>query len=193
MKKYIKLEIPNDSAWGRRTWRRYLYYKIVGFIDGIKNILDWLPTIWKDRHWDDYYILKILQRKIELQRSYLIKNNRHVDIDRDNFWMTCVLNLIERELEKYYEVEHQSYYDMSLNFIPSESRPGSYEVETEYRWEKFEKYFALYPSSLRSINKKHPNLEDKSRLAFLVSEHNQTKCRNLIFEILKQKSSYWWD
>jgi hypothetical protein len=99
MKKYTKLTLPVDSAWDRKTWRSYTPSWLKSFVDSTQNVIKWLPVIWKDRHWDDYYITKILQRKIELQRDYLVKANRHTDINRDNFWMTVVLNLIELEHE----------------------------------------------------------------------------------------------
>ena len=34
---------------------------------GIKNLIEWFPIIWEDRHWDDKYIFDILQHKIKLQ------------------------------------------------------------------------------------------------------------------------------
>ena len=38
----------------------------------IKNIIRWIPVLWKDRDWDDWYIYKILQKKIEYQRKEII-------------------------------------------------------------------------------------------------------------------------
>lgn len=193
MNKDLKLIIPNDSAWSRKTWRSYAPYWLRDFVDGIVNLIDWLPIIWKDRHWDDYYITKILQKKIRLQRNYLVKANRHEGIDRDNYWMTVVINLIEREHDSYYETEHYNFISEDLTFKPTELNPTIFTLETTVKWEKLDEYLALYPSSLRAVKKKYPNINDKRRLASYVSSHNQSKCRNLIFEILKQKSAYWWD
>lgn len=38
-------------------WIRY-------FIEGVKSIIRWLPTIYKDRDWDDYFLIEILYRKL---------------------------------------------------------------------------------------------------------------------------------
>ena len=35
-------------------------------IFGIKNIVYWFPVIWKDRHWDEWYIIKILNHKLKI-------------------------------------------------------------------------------------------------------------------------------
>jgi hypothetical protein len=195
MKKYTKLPVPTDSAWDRKTWRSYAPYWLRSFYDSIQNVIKWLPIIWKDKHWDDYYITKILQRKIELQREYLVNANRHTGIDRDNKWMTLVLNLIELEHEDFYSTEQYDYQKFDINFIPSESHPDSFEMEKIVEWENLDAYFKKYPSAIRKVKKMHPDkdFEDRGVLAMYVGMYNQKRCRNLIFEILKQKSEMWWD
>jgi hypothetical protein len=107
MKQYTKLPIPIDTAWDvpRYKWQQYMHWRIKEFFRSIYNLIQWFPTIWKDRHWDDYFITKLLQKKIEFQRAYLVSENRHVNIDRDNYWMTVVLNLLERKHTEYYQME----------------------------------------------------------------------------------------
>ena len=113
MKQYTKLHIPKDTAWDRKRINhrllRIIHWRIKDVFNGIWNIIRWAPTIYKDKDWDDYYITKLLQKKIEHQRAYLVKANRHVHVDRDNFWMTVVLNLIERKHADYYDMERYDY------------------------------------------------------------------------------------
>jgi hypothetical protein len=198
IKIYKKLVIPSDSAWGRKTWRRYVHWRIKGVIDGVFNIIKWIPTIYKDRHWDDYYITKILQKKIELQREYLVRNNIHTNINNDNFWMTVVLNLIERKHEDYYSMERFDYHKVDMIFSPVDGMPDHSEIKFKTKWENLNAYLAKYPSSVRIVKNEHfnedlDNPNNKERLAFLVSDYNQKKCNNLLFEILKRYSSNWWD
>ena len=183
MKTYTKLPIPSTSAWGKKTWRYYTPIWFNEFIDSCENLIDWLPVIWKDRRWDDYYITKLLQRKIELQREYLVKANRHMDIDRDNKWMTLVLNLIEREQNEYYARECMDYIEYGEDlFSPVKS-------------DRLVEYLRKYPNDVRRAMTKYEGLDftDLHRLALYVSIYRQKKCRNLLFEILKQKSAQWWD
>lgn len=41
---------------------------------GIKNLIKWIPVIWKDRDWDEYYFFEVIRFKLEqmeeLQRCY---------------------------------------------------------------------------------------------------------------------------
>jgi len=38
--------------------------------DNIKNVYEWFPIIWKDRHWDYGYFLIIMKKKLELMRDH---------------------------------------------------------------------------------------------------------------------------
>lgn len=195
MKVYTKLKLPHDSAFGRKTWRRYFHWRIVYFIEGVKNVLSWVPVLYKDKNWDDYYIFKVLQKKIEMQRQYLVNANRHTRVDYDNYWMTVVLNLIERQTEQYYQTEMYDYIDSDIKFVPSHHGKDYYEIEKVTRSENLDDYLKKYPSAIKAVKKmnKSSNISDKETLAFLVGKHNHDRCRNLIFEILKTKIEYWWD
>jgi hypothetical protein len=71
-------------------------------VHGVKNIIFWLPIIWKDRWWDHSYIYSILKRKLE-QMEYKFKTEG-VSIrskeDAKNM-KTCILLLDRLIKEKY--------------------------------------------------------------------------------------------
>ena len=187
MKQYTKLPIPVDTAWDgpRYKLQPYIHWRIKQFFTSVKNLIDWFPTIWKDRQWDDFYITKILQKKIELQRAYLVSANRHLNIDRDNYWMTVVLNLIERKHNQYYVMERYDYVTLSDD------------VFAEPKAEDLISYMEKYPSAKRAAIKKfvvdHKNITDNQYIAFFMGHIRQQKCDDLIFEILKRHSAEWWD
>jgi hypothetical protein len=201
MKTYTKLPLPKVSGFkSNRLYRKYVPWKLRKFFSGVKNVFRWMPTIYKDKDFDDYFITKLLQKKIENQREFLVKNNSHYNIDTDNFWMTVVLNLIEREHEEYYGMEYIDYLDEQLMFSPIGN--DLFEMNSQVSSERLSEYLEKYPSSTRKVAKRlglsysntnELSLADKRSLAFRVSSDRQTKCRNLLFEILKVKSSHWWD
>jgi hypothetical protein len=140
LKEYKKYPMPTKSAWDKKSydpikWLYNLkkehhiiledyffdpYFSVKNFIKEffrfIIKLFRWIPIIWKDRDYDDYFIFEILKQKILQQRNYLVKNNRHTNIDQDNFWMTICLNLIERIQDNYYEVEYFDYFDSEIYF-----------------------------------------------------------------------------
>jgi hypothetical protein len=195
MKTYKKLVHPKDSAWERKTWRRYTPIWFNKFIESLTNLIDWFPVIWKDRHWDDYYITKVLQRKIELQRQYLISHNRHIGLEIDNRDMTWLLNLIERKHHDYYAMEKYDYEKSEIDFTPSESRPDCYQIEIDVEWENWDEYLDKYKGAVRRVIKQNPKLDtsDKSLLALYVGKYNQKRCDDLVWKIMSERSDQWWD
>jgi len=194
MKKYEKLVVPKDSAWTRKTWRKYAPIWVLDIVDGVANIFKWLPTIYKDRNWDDYYVLEILQKKIEFQRAYLIHANRHAGIENCNFWMTTVLNLLERENTEYYYIEYLNSFESELTFNKTEE--DTYKVDVHILSERYSEYTNKYARVARKLLKEHPKFQGevkKDKLCFEISLYNQKRCRHLLFKILEEKGDAWWD
>lgn len=49
-------------------------YPFRDFYRRVRNVLRWLPTIWKDRDWDNSYINEILIRKLEFTRDFYLSD-----------------------------------------------------------------------------------------------------------------------
>jgi hypothetical protein len=52
-------------------------YPFRDFYRRVKNVLRWLPTIWKDRDWDDSYITEILIKKLEFTRDFYLSGKAY--------------------------------------------------------------------------------------------------------------------
>jgi hypothetical protein len=193
MKNYKKLILPNDSAWDRNPLWRNLHWRVRYFIIGVKNIFKWIPTLYKDKDWDGWYIYNILQKKIEFQRQEIIYANRHTEVDRDNRDMTIALNLLERVKEDYYGMEHLDYSETEFDFIPVEGNPNLKEMKKTVLSENYDEFLKKYPSSVRKVLKENGKVLEKDTLCHLVARHNQEKARKLLFKLLEQKIERWWD
>ena len=193
MKNYEKLIVPNDSAWDRNWLWRNLHWRVRYFITGVKNIFKWIPTLYKDKDWDGWYIYNILQKKIEFQRKEIVYANRHTNVDRDNRDMTIALNLLERVKEEYYGMEHLDYSETKFDFIPVEDNPNLKEIKKTVLSENYDEFLKKYPSSIRKVLKENGNDLEKDTLCNLVARHNQEKARKLLFKLLEQKIERWWD
>ena len=197
MKTHKPLPLPNNSAWDRKTWRSYSPVWFLEFVRGIQNLIHWLPVIWKDRHWDDHYIFEVLKHKIKLQQKYIVNSNRHTRVNIDNRDMTIVLNLIERIQDEYYALECYEYENSRLRFEPTgELHDGeeTYSVERDLISENYDAYLKKYRTSVRAVMKKDmETTTDKSKLCFWVAQHNQQKAHDLLFKILKERLTWWWD
>ena len=95
--------------------------------------------------------LKILQKKIEHQRKELVNANRHVDIERDNRFMTLALNLLERVREEHYSLECMDYWHEKMEFNDVPDKPNLKSIDFVPISERFDEYLNKYPSSVRAI------------------------------------------
>lgn len=183
MKQYTKLEVPKDSAWDRKTWRGYAPIWFLNLFDGVRNIIRWMPTLYKDKDWDDYYITKMLQKKIEFQREYLVKANRHTEIERDNRDMTLILNLIERMHEEFYALEKYNYVEFGDSIFSA------------HKSHNLEDYLAKYPGTVKKVIKKYPDRDfsDPETLSLFVGTELQIKNDSLVWKIMAERSHGWWD
>ena len=193
MKIYKQLPIPKDSAWERVTLFGRLHWRIRNFLTSCHNLIKWFPIIWNDRDWDDVFILKILQKKIEFQRKELVNANRHTRIELDNRDMTLALNLLERVKEEYYNLECIDYWDNDMLFDNIPNNSGHKLVDIVTKSERYDEFLSKYPSSVRAVIKKHGEQEDKQRLCLMVSYYNHEKANKLLFRILEERLTYWWD
>lgn len=218
---YKKLNIPDDTAWDRKTYNpyvlldRWVYNKlrhtvfggyvcnvfdnINAFVRGVKNLIKWAPTIYKDTNWDYYSIYTILQKKIEFNRNSIVQNNRHTGVDRDNYWMTLSLNLIDLVKNEEYTTEYFDYIKKNYSFDElydkDENGGNLFELKSEVEYDNTWQYVKKNPSKVRLLSKTVKGFnemtdEDKSKEISRV-KHEQAK--RILFNILQNKIEYWWD
>lgn len=71
---------------------KYFFYDVKY---GIQNIIYYLPVIWKDRDWDNEYILDLLKYKLKKNEKNLRKYSIAVDNDKTADEIKNVVDLIE--------------------------------------------------------------------------------------------------
>ena len=192
MKKVIK----HIGLWWKFDGR--YYHK--DFINGVKSLIRWFPTIWKDRDWDDSFIFEIMIQKIKNQSSYIGGRDFHTRAKRDaEIMMTCV-RLMEKVKEEYYNTESMDYHESDYNWIDSD-KPGYSELEIVEKSENFDEYFKKYRSTMRKvlanpksfdyINKDYK--DKKSTLAMLIAHENHNKARRILFTLMERNLEKWWN
>lgn len=194
IKQHKQLQIPTDSAWDRKSIKKFLPIWLNQFIEGIKNLLIWFKVIYNDKNWDDHYVFEIIKFKLLQQRKYLVGANRHTGVEALNRDITLCLNLIERIQEEYYDMEYMDYCKDDFNWIKSKEHIDCHELNIVPVWEKFDEYFAKHKASVKKVLKQDRNLSSsKKKLAMMLSIYNQKKCQKLLFKVLNEKINHWWD
>jgi hypothetical protein len=154
----------------------------------IKNVIRWLPVIWRDKDWDESFIYKILQFKLKNQSEYIATRDWHTRAKRDaEIMMTCV-RLIDKINEQYYGMEYFEYYDYDM----STDNPNRF-LEFNVTRDELDTYYAKYPLTFKKIVAQYGDAKDRSSTALLMGDDRQEKARKLLFKILEQNIETWWD
>lgn len=171
-------------------------YKIKRFLKRIYNLYRWLPVIWKDQDWDDYYIFEILKFKLKNQAEYIGYHDRHVNAKRDAEVMMLCVRLIEKVQSEYYGVEYRDYIKSNLKFIPCKDRPDMYEMKEDIISENCDIYFKKYPRIYKQVmraEKLRFRKDSKTGIAMNIAHINEERAHRLLFNILEQNIRKWWD
>jgi hypothetical protein len=68
----------------------------------IKNIIRWIPVLWKDKDWDYWHTFEILKTKLKFQSEHFRKQGYHVSSERDAEQMELCIRLIDKVQNEYY-------------------------------------------------------------------------------------------
>ena len=83
-------------------------WRIKRFIRRTKNLLRWLPIIWKDEHWDYYHIYELLKHKLIFTADHTRRYGYHVYSNNDADRMMLCVKLIEK-------VQNEAYMEVLIN------------------------------------------------------------------------------
>jgi len=173
------------------------------FIQGVKNLYKWFPTIWKDRDWDGHYIYEILRVKLENQAYCIGNESRHVNSKRDAEIILLCSRLIYIQQESLYEIEYLDYIKEDHHMIPTDETRQWYTIENITIEDNLDEYFEKYPRQYKQVQLGKINYfdipgtppEDKDRktIAMEIAYHNQDKSRKLLYKIMERHIDGWWN
>jgi len=114
---------------------------------------------------------------------------------RIRYFLEGVKNIIrwERVREEHYSLECMDYWHDTISFEDVPENKKLKEINIETSTERFDEYLNKYPSSVRAIIKEHGGQDDKKRLCLMVSYYNHNKANKLLFRVLEERLSQWWD
>jgi len=116
-----------------------LTYPFRDFYRRVKNVLRWLPVIWKDRDYDDSYITEILIKKLEFTRDFYLSGKAYsaeAEKVADEIKEAIDRLHMTRDSWEFYEdlaMEQleQKWGKTTFEFVPLEDRPGLTEMKSK--------------------------------------------------------------
>lgn len=190
VRKWIRL-----STW----WKFEGKYTFVNIRTGVSNLVYWFPVIWKDRHWDDYYIFEVMMHKLKAQSKYIGSRGTHISAKRDaEVIMTCV-RLMDLVRKDHYQMEYMDYHKTKNWFEPVPDNEGLSSWESRLVLQKFDEYFDKYPLVYKRVLNgegvfgREGREDEKQVIAMNIGHINHKRARKLLFRIMEQNTERWWD
>ena len=153
---------------------RQLWYKARSLTRNIRNLIKWFPIIWRDRDFDQHYLLDILQFKLqnmaELHRKYGMSVNSETYAQQ-----------LEECAHLARRIRDEEYSD--------EAFKGHEEL--------YEKHEVWFDDDEEGFSRLKTNLTDEEHelyMKLMSSEDNfLERDIHLLFENMKKNIRTWWD
>jgi hypothetical protein len=182
----IKNIIEQIKSWWKYDGRYYHR----DFIDGVKNLWNWFPVIWKDRDWDQTFIYEVLIYKLEKQAKYIGKRDWHSRSQREAEKMLLCARLARIQQEDLYSMEYLEYMDLDFEFVPTDETEKCFTMESTITRDELIDYFYKYRHQHRLLDKTD---KDNHHIAMEIALNNQERSRKLLFKIIEENIEGWWD
>jgi hypothetical protein len=160
------------------------------FINGVKNLWNWFPVIWKDRDHDQHFIYEVLIHKLEKQAKYIGERDWHTRAKRDAEKMLLCARLARIQQEDLYQFEFTEYLDQDFEFVPTDETEKWFTMESTITRDNLIDYFYKYRRQHKLINKTD---KDTKRIAIEIARNNQERSRKLLFKIMEENIGKWWN
>lgn len=115
---------------------------------GVKNLIKWLPVIWKDRDWDEVYLYILMHKKLEsMEKSFRGEHAYAVDSRERAREMKMVKIVLKRLIDDIYYEEACAVLDVN---------------QTGYSKEVFELEKKLIQTDIEKVFSKEISLQIQS-------------------------------
>ena len=176
-------------------------WRLKQLLISFKNLLIWLPIIWKDRDWDHTFIYDIIEFKLRKQSKHIGKLSIHGSAGKNARDMLICANLIDKIKNGYYGLEYFDYHKSEMVFLDIEDKPGFVELEINTISESFDTYFKKYPiwykRAIKHIKENQDRFttdhNDSNLIAMIMGDLREVRARELLFNIMNNQIESWWN
>jgi hypothetical protein len=162
-------------------------YPFRDFYRRVRNVLRWLPTIWKDRDYDYSYITEILIKKLEFTRDFYLSDKAYsAEAEKVADEIQEAINMLHKTKDSWefyedpaMELIEQKWGKTTFEFVPLEDRPGFNEMVS-----KTEK--------VKTPEDKEQHSQD-FRAAMKTARKEYMKDKKEAYKFIAKHIDGWWD
>ena len=155
-------------------------YWIKRKIRQVKNVIEWLPVIWKQFDFDYSYSIDVFKHQIEKQANYLESDRACTMSAKDN---AMRIRTTLRLMEKVYDEDYALEYQAKLIELYGEEL-------MEYA---FEDSFLKQNYELTESPERIKEIYDMSSKLWKESDLKQKKAHRILWLMVERNIQGWWD
>ncbi len=158
------------------------FYKVRSFFRNIISTIKWLPVIWRDRQFDEYFLYAILEHKFQLMENHFRYKGMHVGSERDANQMKVCRLLLQRLMEENYNTPYDERNKLHFDWFRLKMKKAFGEVPNE------KGYFVILEGKESD--------EPDGRWILPASKHEdylKKQDLNLLCSIINKYAVRWWD
>ena len=159
------------------------------FFYRVRNLIRWLPTIWKDSHHDFYYINQILIKKLEFTRDFFLSDDAVTESSKETAKeIDEVIQKLKKTGDCYENYESPVHRDI-------EKKWG--EVVCSFYKNSKGNYEGLFDIHIhnRLVNTNEDRRKFNQEFYSKLKEANDQCLKDRIeaYTLLAKRIEYWWD
>ena len=166
----------NINYWPRRKWRQ------------IKNVIGWIPVVWKQFDFDYRYSLDVFKHQLLKQAKFMESDkaygmNSHIDAQK----IRMVVRLMDKVYDEEYALEYQqklkdTYGDDVMDLVLHDLIDSNECHPIVWKFEEDKKYESLREEIRENYDK-----------WFKESQAKQERAHKLLWKLIEFYIRGWWD
>ena len=171
----LKEILIDINYWPRRKWRQ------------IKNVIGWIPVVWKQFDFDYHYSLEVFKHQL-LKQAKLMESDKAYSVDSNI--QAQKIRMVVRLMDKVYNEEYACEYQQKLkdkygedvDEMVFEEIPDKPEYSSmKWKYEVDEKYVEL-----------RDEIKENSKKWFKESQDKQERAHKLLWKLIEFYIRGWW-
>ena len=175
-----------EIYWCRYFWNyvERCYYNVKY---GIRNLIRYLPVIWRNREYDDYFLIQIIRTKL----VYMSK-------EAETKWMSVDAKKHAKQMQRCIELIDILYDDDDMKVVEKQYKAYEQKYGELITWsQKYPKNEDLYEMHFSRTNihdQKTADQADKEMKQLIkLRDDTEHQYRCELFKILRNNIRKWWD
>lgn len=158
---------------------------------GIKNLVIWFPTVWRDRQWDHQFIYQVFRHKLHLQEQFIRHYGIHVNNVKDADRIKRCVDILDRLIDDVYHEEAFAEHYKNWGHPDIGWKKVDKDIDEYLKDDEFVQMTINYPKVETQLDK------EKEKIDFRKACNKETRLRESdikeLFDIMEKHIQEWWD